>query len=233
MQRFAVPSLAQQRHSQIVQCRGERGIDVQGRHSLQGSLIGVARFLQSTGEVGMGKRIVGRHLDRMPPERHVILPVAHLQPAGQEATGKQGDRQGGSHGPGHAPPCSQVPRAPNTGQEETDQRDVRITIGHGLHADLHQANHRHERPQVPKPTDRQVGSRPPQSQHQRCQGDHQGASGEGVPEHAVHGRIGIKSGQVSRPDRLDDVSGVAGHGVGQADRYRQIIDRCQRLPLGQ
>ena len=45
-----------------------------------------------------------------------------------------------------------VRSAPDYHHEDSDQWDISIAIGHGLIADLHQPNDRHQRSEIPKPS---------------------------------------------------------------------------------
>ena len=47
----------------------------------------------------------------------------------------------------------QLAQPPRQRDEDADQRDVRVAVGHRLRADLDEADHRHERPEVPEPAD--------------------------------------------------------------------------------
>ncbi len=51
--------------------------------------------------------------------------------------------------------------APGQGDARPDQRQIRVAVGHCLLAHLHQSDHRHEHPQIPKPADQQIGALPP------------------------------------------------------------------------
>ena len=53
--------------------------------------------------------------------------------------------------------------SPGQSDAQPDLRQVRVAVGHRLVAHLHQADHRHEHPQVPEPADQQIGIPPPRT----------------------------------------------------------------------
>jgi hypothetical protein len=75
---------------------------------------------------------------------------------GQSRARRQRGRRGGGREPGQAPGAGQFPTAPHQYDEKPDQRDVSVSVGHGLHSHLHQADDRHEGSDIPKPAHRQI-----------------------------------------------------------------------------
>ena len=58
-------------------------------------------------------------------------------------------------------PGGQFGEQPRQGQENSNRRNVSVTVSHALGADLNETDNRHERAQIPEPADQEVGPRVP------------------------------------------------------------------------
>ena len=156
------------------------------------------------------REVVVRHdLRGAPPERLAVLPEPDLgarrpradpyERHGGGCAGEAGNAQRGQH----------VGGAPGQGDQEADQREVREPIGHRLAADLHQADHRQQRDQVPEPADHQV--RPPPARRDRD---------------TRHGNE-YHGGQQGRPLR-DRPEGIEGREPGRPEHHLDVAHRRDR-----
>ena len=71
------------------------------------------------------------------------------------ADGQHSRRRDG-FGPG-GPILHEFRGPPGDDDENADQRNIGIAVGHRLYAHLHQADHRHQRAQIPAPADEEEG----------------------------------------------------------------------------
>ena len=87
--------------------------------------------------------------ERVLEKRFAVFPKAQLP------RGKRGQNRERRYARDSADPARQNFRdAPRDDDENADRRNVGVAIGHRLTADLHDADDRHERAEIPKPADR-------------------------------------------------------------------------------
>ena len=70
----------------------------------------------------------------------------------------------------------QISDSPGDHHKDSNERNVRIAVGHGLVTDLHQADHRNQRPQKPQPARQQISLRAETQHHASDRQQHQGCS---------------------------------------------------------
>ncbi len=117
--------------------------------------------------------------------------------------------------------------APRQDDEDSDQRDVGITIGPRLIADLHQSDHRHQRAQVPKPSDCEVrmtrqqapGGKGNRSEQERVAGD--------FPRGQLHWTR-VKGGQARGPEHLGEIGNIRDDRVRDARTHGHAFDGDDR-----
>ena len=85
---------------------------------------------------------------------NAVSPMAQLLPRDRDAS------DGGCHGHCHehrlaaSPVSQQFSRAPDEANENSDQRNITVTVRHRLGPYLNDTNHRHECAEIPKPPHR-------------------------------------------------------------------------------
>ena len=99
------------------------------------------------------------------------------------------------------PRPAQFGRAPRQGHAQPDLRHVGEAVGLGVCPDLHQADHGHQRPQIPKPADKHIGE-PPQPYQRRYRNDRQQQGGaDDLRDGQTASRMGIEDRQSRGPKR--------------------------------
>ena len=84
-------------------------------------------------------------------ERFGVLPVRQLKGCCHEARNHGSCCQNTKNDWRGAPPVQQFGHTPGSDDEQANQRNVSIAVGHRLSAGLDQANYGHERAEKPKP----------------------------------------------------------------------------------
>ena len=116
----------------------------------------ITRLKQADAEVVLRHRIISGNLECMLEKGLIRLPVRRLIAgtgcaAGEHRNGGSGEA---SAGPGLA--CGQFRQTPDDHNKKAGQRNIGVTVRHGLLSDLDQADNRDQRAQVPEPAHRQV-----------------------------------------------------------------------------
>ena len=101
-------------------------------------------------------RVSRSEFESPPIESDAVSPVSNLHD-------RRRREQYEDHRAGHGNQTTDAPGTcsddvsgePRNRQEHADQREIGIAVGHPLCADLHDADHRHERPQIPGPADKE------------------------------------------------------------------------------
>ena len=114
---------------------------------------------------------------------------------------------------------------------EPDVRQIRIAIGHRLHADLDQADDRQQGHQIPQPTHGQPPPRPQPHDQGRDRRQHEHGHGNIRPRHAMF-RKRIERGQIDGVEDLADIRRVGHQGVFQPHGKRDRVDDFHRPALG-
>ena len=94
-------------------------------------------------EVEMSQGIVPGNGQCAPEEGFTVRPIGDLPASKSGAAKEDRDRASAEHNLLIAPATGQVVRAPSEDDSHSDQRDISITVGDGLRANLHQPNGRH------------------------------------------------------------------------------------------
>ena len=110
-------------------------------------------------EAEVRKVVVGEHLERLPPQRHIVRPVCHLRTGPDPEGGDDRARSQGDRHLRHASRARALGAFPHDGHEEADERHVRVPVGPRLHADLHEADDRHQCSDIPEPPERHMPPR--------------------------------------------------------------------------
>ena len=108
------------------------------------------------GEAEVRIVVVGVHLERLPPQRHIVGPVRHLRTGPDSEGGDDRARSQGDCHSRHASRARALGAFPHDRHEEADERHVRVPVGPRLHADLHESDDRHECSEIPEPPERHM-----------------------------------------------------------------------------
>ena len=88
-------------------------------------------------------------------QRPAVLPVLHLIPGANDEEQQPGPRQERKRPSGWIWFCRKRGNPPGDYQEDADQGDIGIPVGHGMPAQLDESAHGQERADVPQPTDKE------------------------------------------------------------------------------
>ena len=149
--RLRILLLGHQRDADIIQ-----GLRVPGLYGDRLAIIGqgfiqMPLLVQEPAKIVTSKPIVSGHGKVMAIESFTVPPIAELVASLHRASDQ--------HQPGGArarhlwqpPPVAGLARPPNQNDEQADQWQVGVAVGHGLFADLDQANDRHQHSEKPEP----------------------------------------------------------------------------------
>ena len=179
----------------------------------------------------MRHRVVLRDGNRPREQRDAVAPVPGLAPCEEGVHGDPGDRDRAER-PRGATAASRLRsiefrEAEGQHHERTDQRQVRVTIRHRLGADLDQADHRHQRHQVPAPTNQQL-RRAMASTNARRGHEHENKERtEHLPRRDALIWIRVINRKACRPDCPCEVRDV-GHGGVRAARQERVLRDAPR-----
>ena len=170
-------------------------------------LRGLPAFRQPGAEIDAGNVIVFCHRQRVPEKGLVISPIAQLISGLPRAGGKHDGGQKKGRWFRHTPVHARLAHAPDQNHEHANQRQICVAVGHGLVADLNQADDGNQHPDKPKPADRRKGKflSPPDrgdaKDGKQCRGkQHQ-------PQRPMP-RMRIWTGQRGRPKHLAQIPGI-------------------------
>ena len=142
--------------SEVVVRERVRLIDPQGFGEVRDRLLVPALVGERQAQSSLGDLVGGGRLGRVLPEREAVLPVQRLRARlDREGANRQHDCPSQRRTP---PRMSNgnLAHQPGTGDEHADQRDVRIPVCPRLTADLDDTDDRHERSDVPQPSNEKV-----------------------------------------------------------------------------
>ena len=157
----------------------------------------------------------------------VIAPAVQL--TARDNRQRQQDRDTDSPLPGGAMRrCSAKSRQqPADHEEQSDERQIGVAIGHRLHAHLHEADHGHQGSQEPQPPDQQVAMA--SAERDRHGRNRQPAEAVTSLPATCRQRIAgmrVENGQVRRPEGFSQVARVGNDGILDAHR-----NGCQWGPV--
>src|ERR1700758_690989 len=110
------------------------------------------------GYVIFSDEIIPSDLESMSPEGQIVAPVPDL-PVANKSQNQQHNRASGVCGNTRRMSClQQVSCAPAHHDEETNKGDIGVTVRHGLHADLHQTDHRYQGSEEPQPPNQKIAA---------------------------------------------------------------------------
>ena len=132
-------------------CQGITHFEVQvgsvGREASRGfelaEGLGTPLFSHGDAKVEMGQGIVPGNGQCAPEEGFTVRPIGDLPASNSGAAKEDRDRASAEENPLVPPATGQVVCAPSEHDARSDQRNIGITVGDGLRADLHQPNGRH------------------------------------------------------------------------------------------
>src|SRR6202451_1245848 len=115
-----------------------------------------AHFHISRTEVVFGNAFVRRNLKGMSKERQAVIPVADLNVGKGRIQAQHHRREGELGFARESKPRCEISDGPYRHDEQAEQRNVGVAIGHGLAPNLDDTDDRNERAQVPEPAGGQV-----------------------------------------------------------------------------
>ena len=148
--------------AEVVVGPGEVGLDFQGLLNMGDGLVEPAhgparampRLLWAMEFREVQAKVVG-------PQRLAVTPIRRLPPRTSHQHRHDQRRCGAAHPATIGPRRGDLRRSPGQGQIQPDLRQVGVAVGHSVPSNLHQTDHRHEHPQIPKPADQQLRTLPP------------------------------------------------------------------------
>ena len=162
----------------------------------------------------------------MAKQGQVVAPVADLNERHRgkrrQATQRRDGQQPRTKGAGR----NEVGDQPHERDEQADQRKIRVAIGHLLATDLHETDHRDERPQKPAPSDEEIGQPTYARNCGPAHGEQHGRGRADGQPRKRSARMRVVDDEVAGNERLFQIGGVGHEGVFDTDRER---DRHQGL----
>src|ERR1700683_5729246 len=115
-----------------------------------------AHFYISRTEVVFGNAVVRSNLKRVSKERQAVMPVADLNVGKGRIQAQHHGREGELGFAVESKPRYEVGYGPHRHDEQAEQRNVSVAIGHSLAPNLDDTDDGNQRAQVPEPPGGQV-----------------------------------------------------------------------------
>ena len=131
-------------------------IDLYGLVIIRNRLAAAAKFGKGNTPVSMGNIVMTGNLQGMIIQSHAITPVPYLCPCKDGQAYNDQCRGRNKRFFTVAPFFQDFRNAPCRHDEQADEGDISIAVGHGLPADLHNPYDRHKRTRKPQPPRRQI-----------------------------------------------------------------------------
>ena len=179
--------------------------------------------------LGQGDLRVGLQGTR--PEGLAVFPGRRLGRGGLDENGNQQHHRRSPEPSPQRQIGRELLRRPGEHDIKPDVRQIRIAIGHRLHADLDQADDRQEGHQIPQPSDGQPSPVPQPHDQGRDRRQHEHGHRDIRPRHAMF-RKRIERRQIDGVEDLADIRRVRHQGVFQPHAERDRVDDFHRPALG-
>ena len=147
--------------AQIVMGPPRVGFDLDGLTQVRERLIELMLLRQLVAQEIMGHKVVVSHREHVSVKRNAVAPIADLKPGNGRRDGHRQGRQRGHEVPACESSRHERGDQPRDRDVYPQQGQIGVAVGHLLPAHLHQADHRNQRAQIPKPPQEEVGSPSP------------------------------------------------------------------------
>ena len=170
---------------------------------------GPVELVQVVGQVLVGHVVVAGDGQRAPEQRLAVLPVHELAPRLHHARGQEqrGHARGGP-APDGGPRGQRVRGQPDERDPEPDEGHVRVPVGQGLEADLHEADDRDQHAREPGPADEEVRTARAGEPGQRAEPRQQDGRARDGRDAERSAGMRVEDGQADRPEGAAQVAGV-------------------------
>src|ERR1043165_520737 len=160
-------------------------------------------------------------------KRFGVLPNLQLLASEQGATKDQTRARERKNPAWKLPTGGGLRRSPGQPDEQANERQISVTVRHGLRAGLNQAYNRHQHSEKPEPAQEQIPSAPPQ--HRPPSNSRQQQTRRGCLPRRPLRRQWIEDRQTRGPDRLEQIKQVGDRNMAKAHGHRQVLEGCQGL----
>jgi len=199
------------------------GIDVEAALQIEHGVGGVAEFGEVATEIVVGEVIVDADVGGAAKETGGVAPVANFDGG---AKGAKGERESGEEADDGSNPRAvegEVADGPGDHDEHANEREVAVAVGHGLFADLDEADGGNEDAEEPEPAEEEVGLGSAAKDAQNGEGDKEEDGADDDPERPLVD-VGIKDAEAGGPKHFHEIAGVGDGGVFDAG-FERIDDK--------
>ena len=117
------------------------------------------------------------------------------------------------------------PNQPCHPDKNSNQRKIRVAIGHLLRADLHQTDHRHKGAEIPRPTNKNERKATPRCHDKQADHGEQDDRQADRPDAEPFTGMGIIDRQLKRNDGVTQIRGIRRQRICATRRERNGIQR--------